>query len=155
MEQFFKLVDPVIDKRVIELCKKPYGCNKHGCINWDHKKGCPPNIETVEKILDLSKPILVVWNVYPYGENADRLQSIHPEWSRKQCECSRYWQGTARKQLKEKVKIFNIIFPDLYVLWTPEATGVHVHKTMKRIGIKLEWPPKKFAHTVVLAGTKL
>jgi len=34
----------------------------------------------------------------------------------------------------------------------PEAMGVNVTETMKRVGIELEWPPVNVAYQIALAG---
>jgi len=39
----YKLIKPVIDMKVRDLCQKPYHGHPKGCPNYNHKKGCPPN----------------------------------------------------------------------------------------------------------------
>ena len=51
---------------------------------------------------------------------------------------------------KEAVKKF----PGYYIESCPEGAGVNITTTMKSIGIDLEWPPKRYAYQVVLAGKK-
>ena len=84
------------------------------------------------------------------------MRAKHPDWSKRQLECLLYWQGTARKKQKEQIEIFKKwINDEEYIITTvPEAMGVNVTETMKRIGIELEWPPINVAYQIALAGFK-
>ena len=82
------------------------------------------------------------------------MKKNHPNWTERQTHCCRYWQPTARKQLREKIVEFKYMFPDLKIVANPEAQGVNLTKTMANIGVVLDWPPKKIAYQIVLAGTK-
>jgi len=82
------------------------------------------------------------------------MRTKHPEWSERQLACCLYWQGTARKQLAERIKEFLKGQDEhLVVLRCPEATGVNVTATMKTLGIELERPPVIMAYQVALAGS--
>jgi hypothetical protein len=70
------------------------------------------------------------------------------------CEGLQYWQGTARKQLREKIMRFMRERPGLFALAIPEARGVNVTATMQSIGIELEWPPRIIAYQVALLGKR-
>jgi hypothetical protein len=93
--------------------------------------------------------------MYPFGEHIARMKEKHPHWTQRQCANCLYWQGRARKQLREKVKKFLKEQNDsrLVPLYIPEAMGVNVTATMKSIGIELEWPPVTVTYQVALVGT--
>jgi predicted metal-binding protein len=145
-------VEIVIDQSMRGLCKRPYPNHKKGCPNYNKRHDCPPKVPLISKVFDLSKPIYAIWNVFDFGGHTARMRDKHPQWSDRQVECCLYWQGTARKQLKAEVETFTTNNPGYVILTTPEACGVNITETMKRIGIELEWPPVTVAHQVALAG---
>ena len=151
-------IKPVIDNSVRGLCVQPYQGHKKGCPNFGDKPRCPPQALLLHEVLDLSKPVYLIANRYAFGEHVERMRGLHPEWSQRQLECCLYWQGTARKQLKEELERFKDTREwiadarSLTILTTPEACGVDVTATMKSVGIDLEWPPVNYAYQVALAG---
>jgi len=150
----WQIVVPVIDLSVRQLCTRPYPNHKHGCPNWDKKAGCPPKTLAIDEIIDLGEPVYVIYNQYDFGRHVDRMKAKHPSWSDRQLACCLYWQGTARKHLREAIRAFSAPYWYLRIVSTPEAYGVDVTATMKNVGIELEWPPKRFAYQVVLAGSR-
>lgn len=150
----YGLVHPVVDLSVRRLCTKPYQNHPRGCPNCGHKKGCPPACRTINQLIDVNEPVYAVWNEFDFAGHCLRMRAAHPEWSIRQIECCLYWQGTARKQLREEINIFAFSVSQyiIRILGTPEAAGVNVTATMKSIGINLEWPPKKVAYQIVIAG---
>lgn len=145
---------PVIASSIRSLCLRPYPNHKKGCPNYGKKKGCPPNAPMFDSVYDLSKPIYAIFTVFDFKEHVERMKGKHPDWSKRQLECCLYWQGTARKNLKEQVKVFKSLAPDekYNVTTAPEAMGVNVTETMKRAGIELEWPPVNVAYKIAFAG---
>ena len=137
-----------------KLCTKPYHGNLKGCPNWAKKEGCPPNCNLIQNAIDLSKDVWIIYNSFNIGKFAARMKDKHPNWTEKQMYCCRYWQPTARKQLREKIVTFKHVFPDLKIVTNPEAQGVDITATMAEIGIILDWPPRKTSYQVVLAGIK-
>ncbi len=155
MEDFYAVVNPVIDRNMRKLCVKPYPNHSRGCPNYNKKKDCPPKCKDIDEILDFNKDIYIIYNKYEFGKHVDRMRDKHPEWSKRQLECCLYWQGTARKRLREKIGAFIHSHPHLHVMRCPEASGTNITETMKQIGIDLEWPPQKYTYQVVLAGSRL
>jgi predicted metal-binding protein len=147
------LVIPVVDPAVRRLCYKAYPNHPKGCPNFDKKDGCPPGAPDIRDTLDFEKPIYAVWNKFPFGDHVRKMLACHPDWSHRQLECCLYWQGTARKQLREHINTALAELGPATVVKTPEAQGVNVTETMKKIGIELEWPPKEWAYQVALIGT--
>ena len=154
MEQFYSEVKPVVDYSVRELCSSPYHNHKKGCPNLSIKHGCPPHCPKIENVINLSKPVYCIYNIFPIGEYIDRMREKYPDWTIYQLRCCLYWQPKARKQLKEKIKLFRKLYPNLIIVGNPEGGGVNITETMKGIGIVLEWPPEKYAYQIVLAGER-
>jgi len=143
----------VIIRPIHSLCVRPYPNHKKGCPNYGKKKGCPPGVPMFDKVYDLSKPVYAIYNVFDFGMHVNRMEYKHPDWSKRQLECCLYWQGTARKKLKERIEIFKRLADRKYIITTaPEAMGVNVTETMKRVGIELEWPPVNVAYQIAMAG---
>ena len=147
-------VVPSLDLSVRYLCRKAYPNHRYGCPNYNKKDGCPPSAPLLDETLDISKMIYVIYNRFKFGRHVYRMGLKHPHWSQRQRECCLYWQGTARKDLRRKVERFVAKYPYSHVVWCPEAQGVNVTKTMRRVEVELEWPPEKYAYQVVLAGTR-
>lgn len=143
-------VKPVFDKSVRNLCVQSYPRHPKGCPNFNKKKGCPPNVPVFWDIYDTTRLIFVIWNVFDLAGHVQRIKGLHPNWSQAQLECCLYWQGTARKQLKQQIKRWLQVYPDMHAETCPEAMGVNVTATMKDIGVELEWPPVKNTIQVAL-----
>ena len=141
-----------IDYLVRGLCNCPYTNHPKGCPNYDKRNTCPPKCPKVETTIDVNKPIYAIWNKFEFGKHCLKMRESHPEWSPRQTECCLYWQGTARKHLRQTIKKFTLSFPNMCVFQTPEAMGVNVTATMKDLGIDLEWPPKIYTYQIAIAG---
>jgi len=131
----------------------PYPGHPKGCPNWNRRATCPPQAPLLTDLLDLARPVYCVFNRFDLGAHVDRMRRRHPDWSGRQLRCCLYWQGTARKQLRQKVSSLLVREPSLLPVYVPEACGVDVTATMASLGIKLEWPPVKVAYQVALVGT--
>ena len=153
----WSLVTPVVDEAVRKLCVKPYPLHPKGCPNYGKKEGCPPAAPMIGDIIDLAEDVYFIWNRFDFGGHVERMRGKHPEWSERQLACCLYWQPTARKALRGEVFDFMTQGPGmdgpLKLVYCPEACGVNVTSTMNQVDIELEWPPKKWAYQVVLAGT--
>jgi len=147
----FKQVNPIIQIDVRGLCVLPYEGHPKGCSNFNKRSNCPPIIPTFSKVVDISKPIYVIWNVFDFGSHIQKMKDKHPKWSQRQLECCLYWQGSARKKLKEKIEEFKKIYPDYQISICPEGMGINITETMKQLGVELEWPPKNKTYQVALA----
>lgn len=155
MIDFYIEVKPIIDLSVRELCKEPYYNHKSGCPNFGKRADCPPLCPTVDKVIDLNKTVYAVYNKFNIEEHINKMREKHPDWTEYQLKCVLYWQGGARKQLKNNIIEFLKQFPYLRIVKNPEASGVNLTETMKNSGIILDWPPKKYAYQIVLAGERL
>lgn len=147
------LVRPIIDLSVRGLCVRRYRGHPRGCPNFGKRNICPPKARLFANVIDTSKPVYCVWNKFDLGVHVDRLRGLHPDWSIHQLECCLYWQGKARKQLRNRIaEVSKRLAFEPVVLTCPEACGVNVTATMKGVGVELEWPPKQFAYQVALMG---
>ena len=152
-------VKPVLQSSVRKLCTKPYPNHPKGCPNFGKRKICPPTAPLLDQYFDLNKKVMAVVIHFNLGQHVAKMKAKHPEWSQRQLECCLYWQGTARKKLRQEIA-YNITRTALFdghklaVTDCPEAMGVDVTATMKEVGIILEWPPKKIVRKIAFIGTR-
>ena len=137
------------------LCRLPYPGHTKGCPNVGKKRGCPPNAPGIAEVLRLDEDVWAIWNGFDLASHVARMRGRQPDWSDRQLRCCLYWQPKARKELRANICRFLAAHRGLVVADTPEANGVNVTKTMKSIGIALEWPPRRRAYQIVLAGTPI
>lgn len=148
-----KKVELVICKDVRNLCFEPYPLHPKGCQNFGKRPQCPPQAPFIEDALDLSKPVYAIWTVFDFASHVQKMRDAHPDWSQRQIECCLYWQGGARKNLKNEMAFFSLGGEWNSVLTCPEACGVDITATMKSIREMLEWPPVTKTYQVAIAGT--
>jgi hypothetical protein len=151
-------VEPVIDYSVRKLCVERYPNHPRGCPNWNKRPSCQPKAPLLPDIIDCARPIVVIWNRFPFGDHVEKMRKRHPSWSERQLANCLYWQGTARKQLRQRVENYRGCRPKErrdVVLYCPEACGVNVTETMRRVGVELEWPPRRWAYQVALLAARL
>ena len=156
--------DLVITPKVRGMCRLPYPGHPKGCPNWNLRSTCPPEAKPLGEVLDLSQEVTLVYTIFDLADHVDKLRQAHPGWSDRQLNCCLYWQGGARKKLREEVGVVlkgiqqKGSFLDGYetepkvVLYCPEACGLNVTETMARQGIILEWPPVTVTYQVALIG---
>ena len=154
LRESWREVRLVYEPAVRELCTEPYPGHPRGCPNWGKRATCPPRSPLLPEFFDLSEPTFVIWNAFDLATHARRMRDRHPTWSDRQVYCCLYWQPKARKQLREHVRAFAKQHRGMSVSPVPEAMGVNVTATMKVAGIELEWPPRKIACQVAIAGKR-
>jgi len=138
-----------------KLCCNPYPSHKEGCPNYNKKDGCPPNLPHLNDILNFNKKIYLIYTDFDIGKHAERMKKLHKGWSERQAYCCLYWQPKARKmQRAEEEKCKKEKGID-FILNSPEAYGVNVNLLMKKIGVSLEWPPRKVTRLISLGGMKI
>lgn len=145
-------VAPILDTSVRGLCTRRYHGHPKGCPNFNKKAGCPPGAPLFADVFDLGKPVIAVWNVFDLGAHVEKMRAKHPDWSWAQLTCCLYWQGTARKALREEIAAALRANPGTHAEACPEAMGVNVTATMASLGIVLEWPPVRHTVQVALLG---
>ena len=134
------------EKKIQSFCRLPYYGHAHGCPNYGIKQNCPPDQPLIDKVLDLSQEVYIIYTKFRVGEFAERMRIMHPEWEHqpRQLYNPRRWQESARKDHRLELKKFLIEHTGLTYTSFPEAHGVNLDMLMKRIGIELkwDWPPK-------------
>ncbi|MBU3913431.1 MAG: DUF2284 domain-containing protein [Nanoarchaeota archaeon] len=136
---------------VQNFCKNKYPQHSSGCPNYGKKNGCPP-CELIDSVLDFEKDIYLIYTEFNIGEFAQKMRVRFPGWSERQCFNSRLWQGKARKEHNLELERFREKF-HLDIVLQPERKGVDINLLFIRLGMKLEWPPRKIARVVSLGGT--
>lgn len=148
-------VEPVLlDGLPGDLCQRRYTGHRKGCPNYGKRPTCPPQAMLWTPDFCWGKTWYAVWHVFDFGTHVEKMRVAHPTWTERQLANCLYWQGTARKELRAEVLRFLHILPPPVpeVHWVPEAHGVNVTETMRRIGVELEWPPRTVTHQVALIG---
>jgi hypothetical protein len=140
-------------ERVRSWCSLPYPGHPKGCPNVDKVSQCPSLIGMVDDIFDLSKAHYFVVVEFDIGDFAAGMKEKHPEWSDKQCRCCLYWQNTVRKNLRAYCNYFVAGVDNWIYTLIPEAMGVHVFKTMRKLSIVLQRNPQELLYKVALIGT--
>ena len=138
-----------------ELCCRPYHNHRRGCPNYGKRATCPPQAKRWNGQYVLYHYFVAVWSFYPFAEHVKRMRTKHPDWTQRQLECCLYWQGTARKALRSEIKTFlsSLSADDrkrASVHEVPEAHGVNVTATMRRLDVMIEWPPCEYVCHVAL-----
>lgn len=118
-------------------CRSPYPGHPRGCPKYG-KKGCPPKVPFLSEVLDLERPLYLAFSRFSLQKHVRKLKRKHPDWSRRQLRCVLYWQGTSRKQMRERARECQRETGADVVLDCPEALGVNVYVTCALNGLKLE-----------------
>lgn len=145
-------VQPVIDEKMRDMCVLPYSGGSRGCPNYGRKPHCPPAAPLLADLLVLSEPVYAVYHIFDVAAQAEKMRAKHPEWTERQLRNSRFWQQTAQAGLRKEIEVFRREHPECTLVLYPEATGVNIQATMAQVGIELEWPPRKVAYKIALAG---
>jgi len=136
-----------------KLCCKSYPNHSGGCPNYNKKEGCPPNLCGLEELFDFNQDMFVIYSEFDIGKHARKMKKMHPNWTDKQIYCCLYWQPRARKFHREELQNYKGKKIN-YISNSPEAYGVNVTSLMRKIGVELEWPPRKITRIVSLGGMK-
>lgn len=156
---FFR-IRPVIDYDVRKNCVKPYPGHKKGCPNFNdpkHAHRCPPKAPRFEDFFNVRAPLFAVVNHYDLAGFVQRMRIAHPDWSDAQLYNVLRWQGSARKQLQERIDyvLSFDLFQGAVATWCPEGMGMDVDATMRKAGLELEWPARIIARQVAIIGYPL
>lgn len=148
-----------------KLCSLPYPSHPKGCPNivnntnplTIHKNyKCPPFAQRLKDKYDLSYPSYLIYIKFNLKKQKERMKSIHPEWTDKQCKCLLYWQNSVKKILEKEARHFAYGFTyskycrDYELI--PEAMGLNVFESMKYHGIILERNPENYVYKIAFVG---
>lgn len=122
-------------------CVVSYHGHPKGCPNFDKCDRCPPKVPLYKN----GSKFIIVAVQYNLAARAAELKKSNPTWSERQCRCCLYWQGTARKVLRNHVRE-NL--PGYEWEETPEARGAHVFRMMSTAGYIMDKQAKQFVWKV-------
>jgi len=142
----------IINLKAREWCQLPYPGHPKGCPNYDKSPKCPPQAPVVTDHFNLTKQHWFVVVKFNLAEHMTRMKTKHPEWTEKQCRCCLYWQNTVRKQLRIGIQQLQSKYPNIVSTLLPEAMGVNVMVTARKLGIPIEVKPTEFVHKIALVG---
>lgn len=131
----------------LNWCTLPYHNHPKGCPLFDSCKHSFYKIHTYDNVFDRSAVAWCIWEEFDLKKQEEKMHSLHPEWTPRQCRNLLYWQGTVRKKLNIKVKEFF----KRKKLWKKYACvtrgfGINIYATLKTAGVHLE--PIKNIQTV-------
>jgi len=72
------VVKPIVDKMVMDLCRRPYPNHKFGCPNWGKKSGCPPKCRPIGELIYLDSPVWAIWTKFDFGHHVEEMRKKHP-----------------------------------------------------------------------------
>lgn len=147
----YEVIDLVIDDRAREWCLLPYPNHPKGCPNYNRKDECPPLAPVIKDFIDLKKKKWFLVAKFNLQAHADKMKAKHSHWTDKQARCVLYWQGSVRKQLTDACKEL-ILNTSLVFTLIPEAMGIQVIKTAKKLNIPIKTRPKDFVYKIALIG---
>jgi len=119
-----------------EWCQIPYPNHPNGCPNYG-RSGCPPT-QHLRDVIDVTRPLYFVYSEFDLARHIATMRWRHPEWSERQLRNVLYWQGTSRRQLRERVSVAQYETGTEVALYCPEAHGVNVYTTARINGLILE-----------------
>lgn len=129
--------DLILSSNTGDWCKLPYPNHPRGCPNYG-KDRCPPNAPLLEEYFDIQEHLYFVHSEFDLGAHALRMKEKHPNWTDRQCRCVLYWQGTSRKQLKDRIEEAVQLLDIDGISTCPEAMGINVFATGRKCGMILE-----------------
>lgn len=152
-------------KKTFLWCKCPYPNYPNGCPNYNGEL-CPPNTPYLEldKAFYSFKYYFLIYLQFNFRQYINERRKLKPDWSIKQLGNRRHWQSSIKAKLKyfilNLLKINNFHKEkDFYILscgsgfkskdinqfqnpiYSMEAVGIYVLKTLKENNIKIEFKP--------------
>ncbi len=149
-------------------CTLPYPGHKLGCPNYNKNPLCPPYAKFMENHLNNFSVFYLIFAIFDISEYKTRMLEKHPNWSDRKARCLLYWQNSVKKMLRNYIveiysnnldcnlylfcsgsgeKIHNVRQENIYSM---EAAGINVIKTLRNNDIDIEVKPIKFVHLVNL-----
>lgn len=150
----FKLATNKIyfSNKISEWCQLPYPRHPKGCPNYNKSDKCPPKAKPLGEIFDLNKDCYLIIYKFNLKKHIDYMRDRNPKLTNNQAKCVLYFQNRVRKEMKWAFRILlqsdrELIYNDI-----PEAHGVNVIKTLRRMNVNIEIKPKKYIHKVAIVG---
>lgn len=133
-----KLNRLIITEKTGDWCQIPYEGHPKGCPKYGEDKWCPPHALKVDEYFDLSKPFYFVHSEFDLEADIERRRKMTPGQTERQYRCVLYWQGSSRKQMKERAKAAMWTLGLNTITTCPEGMGVNVYATARKNGLNLE-----------------
>lgn len=122
---------------VRDWCKLPYPGHSKGCPNYGCKSKCPPISPYFTELFDLEKDIYFIFSEFDLEGHINSMKIKHPNWTDKQLRNVLYWQGKARKELRNRIWQARKFIDFDCISITPESNGVNVYRTCAHHGLLL------------------
>ncbi len=132
-----KAIKIITSRKTGDWCLYAYPGHPKGCPNYG-RKSCPPDALFITKIMDLRRPVYIAFSEFNLFAHISKMRAKFPKWTERQLRNVLYWQGTSRKQMRERAKIAQLYSGGSVVLTCPEAHGVNVYATCFSSGLKIE-----------------
>ena len=140
-----------IDFRAMSWCKLSYLDHPNGCPMYNKNQDCPPNAPLLHEFINFNKDYWLFIAKFNLKKQINKMKQKHSEWSDKKCGCSRYWQGTIHKRLRYSISHMPEFF-DLIYTTKPEAMGLNVFATLRKMNIQIKKNPDEYIYKVALVG---
>ena len=129
----------VHSKKVMDWCGLPYPGHPKGCPNFNSgKQKCPFETKYITEILDIQKPMFLVWGEFDLGSHVKIMKEKHPNWTGRQCRNILYWQSRSKKQMRIRAAQLSNMLDANKMIEMGEAHGVNLYATALNSGLKLE-----------------
>lgn len=151
--KIFQLKKVILSNKTRTWCKLPYPDHPKGCPNYNQRKICPPKAPLFKQII--KPPYTLVAVKFNLEKHVKKIKAKHPNWSNKQARCVLYWQNKVNKKLKQLSEETASKIRNSIILYKPEANGVNLFKTCKKIGLTLRPNPQKILWKMSIIGTKV
>ena len=132
-------------------CKLPYPGHQLGCPMWDTRPQCPPRAPLVYYVYNLKKPHWLVVARFDLKAHAEEWERRRPHWTERQRRNSRYWQAGVVGRLRDECELQVRGRSGLGYEMIPEAMGINVFQTLRRVGVCLQRRPD-MVHKVALVA---
>jgi len=158
----------VFTPKTHKWCTLPYIYHPKGCPNYNKNDLCPPNVRIMDEKMKEYNFFYLIYGTFNIFQYRNYMLNIHPNWSERKASCVLYWQGAVKKILKEYIKRIYRINPEKkfylfssgsgfiikefqqHEIYSMEAAGINVFKTLKNNGISYEIKPINFIKLVNL-----
>lgn len=147
----YEVEELIIDYGARKWCLLPYPNHPKGCPNYNKSSECPPNAPLVGDFVDITKKMWFIVIKFDLSSHVAKMKDRHPYWTDKQARCVLYWQNTVRRRLRDACIIFATPKQLVYTL-IPEAMGVQVIKSAKKLDIPIKTRPIDTVYKIALIG---
>lgn len=135
-------------------CCLPYPGHPRGCPNYGQRDTCPPKAPLLTTFFDITQPMWLIVQPFDMAGHMRHMAQSHRGWSQAQLRCCLYWQGGVRVQLADAVRLAQWRHPGTVATMSPEAMGLNVFATMRKLGVRLSLHPEQIVYKVALLGQK-